>query len=356
MAAKLKEPFTPAVSSRFQIPEICRNTSILMVVVIAVLLAIAMTVVSAQVNFLTALGKNALYLLWIALFGSVLLCWLRRPINRQTNYLAFSLAFGVCLLDFALVEVTSQWVFAPNFENNQWVFNWEQFWRRGVVATIVALLVLRFFALLSLIEARGQIESLARIQALQSRIRPHFLFNSLNTISELISVNPVAADDAIFSLSKLFRASLDDANNTHDLEAEIELCEQYLELEKWRLDSRLKVTWQRSVETPKRWKVPKLIMQPLIENAVVHGAAKDGSVEITIDIRETKQLISFLIANTIDEGEKVAAGHGMALDNIRERLFVMYDDQHTFNVRHEEGTHQVIMRIPKKDALKTRRS
>jgi two-component system sensor histidine kinase AlgZ len=201
------------------------------------------------------------------------------------------------------------------------------------------------------LEWRHKVEAQARLQALQSRIRPHFLFNSLNTISELTATEPEQAEQAIASLSSLFRASLDEAKNMHTLDSEIHLCERYLELERWRLADKLEIEWINSIENTRTWQVPKLILQPLLENAVMHGADKYGCVKLTIDLRESKTDLSIKVVNSQgikDQSNNQNKGNGIALNNIRERLFVLYDDQQAFRIRNDPDKYQVIMRLPKK--------
>ncbi len=215
------------------------------------------------------------------------------------------------------------------------------------VSLLVSLLVLRFFALLSVLDRRSKAEAESRILALQSRIQPHFLFNSLNTISELTVVDPSKAEKAIGSLSMLFRAGLENQRNNHSLERELVLSKRYIELEKLRYGDRLTVDWTIEVNDAEQMKVPKLIVQPLLENAIVHGEQHDGTINILVDVRESRNHLSFRLENAKSISESSRTGHGIALDNIRERLLVLYDDQHTFQVKSSDDLFVVLMRIPK---------
>ena len=93
------------------------------------------------------------------------------------------------------------------------------------------------------------------------------------------------------------------------------------------------------------WQIPKLLFQPLIENAVVHGKLDDGSVNIIIDLKESKKYLSIKITNDIGKSEQ--SGNGIAVENIRERLFTLYDDQYKFKVNQSSAKYSVIMQIPK---------
>jgi len=145
----------------------------------------------------------------------------------------------------------------------------------------------------------------------------------------------------------LFRASLENQRKRHSLLSELRLCKEYINLEKWRLQSRLSIDWNVSVGDESLWEVPKLILQPLIENAIVHGVQDDGSVSISIDIRETNKHLSLMINNAIGAKSSLHTRNGIALDNIRERLFVLYDDEQVFRIKKSNGDYSVIMRFPK---------
>ena len=124
-----------------------------------------------------------------------------------------------------------------------------------------------------------------------------------------------------------------------------------MELETWRLAERLSIDWQVDVANQRSCELPKLILQPLIENAIVHGVMPNGRIRIKVDIRETKKDVSILVENAkrSDHSNKSQSkGNGIALDNIRERLFVLYDDQQSFRISDGNDRYKVIMRLPKR--------
>ena len=196
-------------------------------------------------------------------------------------------------------------------------------------------------------ESRNRAESESRVKALQSRIQPHFLFNSLNTISELAATQPEQAEQAINSLAMLFRASLENNRKTHTLANELKLCERYIELERWRVADRLDIVWDVHIKDASHWSIPKLVIQPLVENAILHGVQADGAIDIWVDVRETSRHLSLKIENKLGVSGDPAGGHGIAIDNIRERLIVMYDDQQSFRVKRSADRYSVFMQIPK---------
>lgn len=165
----------------------------------------------------------------------------------------------------------------------------------------------------------------ARLQALQARIRPHFLFNSLNAVLSLIRSQPQRAETALEDMAELFRVLMADNRDLVPLSQELALCQQYLNIEKLRLDERLQCEWQIS-EMPASMLIPPLILQPLLENAVYHGIEpqSQGGV-ITIDIQPAGNSLWLRISNPLPPHNDKTGGNKMALKNIRERLRLHYD-------------------------------
>lgn len=168
----------------------------------------------------------------------------------------------------------------------------------------------------------------ARLEALASRLNPHFLFNALNSIAELVHRDADAADRMIIGLSALLRSSLEQAAHAEvPLDEELRLLGHYLDIEKIRLGERLRVEWAIAEDTREAL-VPPLLLQPLVENAVRHGiepAAEGGQVLITARVRRGQAEV--LVSNTLgaEPGTPANPGHGMALDNVRERLRLLHD-------------------------------
>ncbi len=292
---------------------------------------------------LTSFALISSYVMSVEIVALLLLIFFARSI-KNTPYVIGSLLFALCIVvPFFLVELCAQ-VFLNN--SHLLSFDYQRLLSVSVAGLLVSVLLIRFFTLLNVLNVRNQAEAESRVLALQARIQPHFLFNSLNSIAELTVASPQDAEKAIESLSMLFRASLENQRKQHSLENELRLCREYVSLEKWRFQSKLSIEWNIAIEEPSIWQVPKLILQPLIENAIVHGVQIDGSVTISIDIRETNTDLSLMIDNVI--GSKSGSSNGIALNNIRERLLVLYDDMHTFRIKNNNGIYSVIMRFPKR--------
>jgi two-component system, LytTR family, sensor histidine kinase AlgZ len=165
----------------------------------------------------------------------------------------------------------------------------------------------------------------ARLQALQARIRPHFLFNSINAVLSLIRSDPKRAEEALEDLAELFRALMQDNRRLSTLADEVALCRQYLNLEQLRLGERLRVDWDIGA-MPQDALVPQLLVQPLVENAIFHGiepGTEPGTVRICI--ARDKNQVRVLLANPYHPDYQHRAGNRMALANIRERLALHFD-------------------------------
>jgi two-component system sensor histidine kinase AlgZ len=166
-----------------------------------------------------------------------------------------------------------------------------------------------------------QAHAKAQVEALQARIRPHFLFNSMNTIASLVRSDPVTAERAVVDLADLFRAALGAGEGESTLAEEIQLCERYLSIEKLRLGERLRVDWQLIEPLPMTMKLPRLVLQPLLENAVLHGISRlpDGG-EISVRIARGHDVLQVSIRNPTLPPREHDSGHGHGQDSTAQRL------------------------------------
>jgi len=179
----------------------------------------------------------------------------------------------------------------------------------------------------------------ARLAELQSRIRPHFLFNALNTALALVRVDPARAESVLEDLALLFHTALADAGASVTLKEEIELARRYLAIEQIRFGKRLQVQWQIDTKDARvgAARVPPLVLQPLVENAVRHGvepSARGGRVRVQAAVQRGQVVV--LVSNTVGD-EPGSPGHGMALHNVRERLRLLHDVGAQCDVWREPG-------------------
>jgi two-component system sensor histidine kinase AlgZ len=225
----------------------------------------------------------------------------------------------------------------------------QPWWYAGVWSAVVALILIAWFDLAARAHAPAVTE--ARLMALTARIRPHFLFNSLNAVLGVIREDPRRAERALEELSELFRVLMRDNRDLVPLSDEISLARQYLDLERLRLGDRLLVKWD--VEScPPDALVPPLMLQPLIENAVYHGIEPLGEVgEIRIRLAREQARLLIEIDNPRPTPGSASpgahqGGNRMALANIRERLLLFFDLEASLQTDTAGNRHRVRIQLP----------
>jgi two-component system sensor histidine kinase AlgZ len=217
-----------------------------------------------------------------------------------------------------------------------------------IIASISYFIVLMVLLQKSKTSAIRKSFQTANLQALQSRIRPHFMFNSMNSIAGLIRNNPEMAEHALQDLADLIRVLMADVRNLVPLVAEIETSKQYLKIEKLRLGDRLSVQWHLK-HIPENCFVPSLILQPLLENAVYHGIEPSfGGGVIDIDMRADKDTVKVLIRNPLPaEGEQShRKGNKIAMDNIKQRLVRHFGDAASLSSTSRDELHITQITFP----------
>ena len=209
-------------------------------------------------------------------------------------------------------------------------------------ALLVAGLILRA-------RARAPATTTARLAELQARIRPHFLFNTLNSAIALVRAEPAQAEALLEDLSDLFRHALVEQGETATLGEEIQLAQRYLAIEQVRFGERLRVQWLLDPNADGAH-LPPLLLQPLVENAVKHGVEPSrhgGKLRIATQRRGDRVVVR--ITNTLPtqhESSTSTRGHGIALDNVRARLALLHDVQAQFSTKVKNGLYQVRISIP----------
>lgn len=257
--------------------------------------------------------------------------------------LSFCLMIGVSLLVASLASLASAFFYLDqgNFNLNSLFFI-----RVMTISAAIYFLLLRYFYIQHQWRINLAAQSRAEIQALRARIRPHFLFNSMNTIASLIGISPDTAEKAIEDLSDLFRASLSEKNMSR-LGEEIELTESYLAIESLRLGDRLQIAWQVD-QNLLDIEVPALCIQPLAENAIYHGIEPlpEGG-KIVISALQIDNRLKISVSNPLmPEIEKAKQGNQMAQDNIKQRLKLVYGDKSEFSINDTKESYTVSLSIP----------
>ncbi len=207
-----------------------------------------------------------------------------------------------------------------------------------VASVIVAALVWRT-------KARTPATTTARLAELQARIRPHFLFNTLNSAIALVREEPAKAEHLLEDLSELFRYALTSTQEAVPLREELDLAERYLAIEKVRFGDRLRLEWSVDESTLDA-KLPPLILQPLVENAVKHGVEpSESGATIRISTKRRRDVVILKVTNTVPSGSG-ARGNGLALNNVRDRLRLLHDLQGNFRYALVDGVFQTRLEIP----------
>jgi two-component system sensor histidine kinase AlgZ len=338
----------------FFIPDLCQVQAVLFLVLTAELLALVLVLVDTglQVFNWEDFALRSLFIQWAVLVSAALLCRARLWLARLPISTAAAISYAIILAVVGLSSWLAQLVLAGFFLGQAEASI--DFWRIAdhvVISAVFAGITLRYFYLTYQLQARQQAALASQLEALQARIRPHFLFNTMNSIASLIAVDPVAAEKAVEDLSALFRASLADNTLETTLENEFELCRGYLRIEQWRLGSRLQINWQVDNQTLPL-AVPSLSVQPLIENAIYHGIQprQDGGV-ISIGANRDGDYVVIEVKNPLPEVAAPRTGNHLALNNIRHRLQALYGDDAELITERENNTYRAMLRYRPKSAL-----
>jgi two-component system sensor histidine kinase AlgZ len=216
------------------------------------------------------------------------------------------------------------------------------------ISAIVSIIVLRYFYVQHQWKQNVRAEAQSRLQALQSRIRPHFLFNSLNTIASLTQIDADQAEAAVENLADLFRNNLADASTYITLAEELVLTQRYLDIEKLRLGSRLNLRWSVD-ELPADAYVPRLILQPLLENAIYHGIepiANGGTIGVDGRLYGNEIYISISNPLSHENNSEQRQGNQIAQDNVRQRLAAIYGEMGKLTVQEGEDDYIITLIVP----------
>ncbi len=349
-------PDSSSEDTQVYLPDFCAAGTLFVVLLVAELVAIVLTLAAhePQGQFLIQLSKISFFVLWLALLGTAVMCQLRSRLESAGKTRAFVISFVVLEIMCLIVAELS----------------WQLMWRFAGVAIIDdthSEFILRTFAISSIFIALSMrylyvssewrrsivLEAQSRISALQALIRPHFLFNSMNTIASLIRSDPHQAEEAVEDLSDLLRASLSSTRNRTSIKEELEVAAIYHRIEKLRLGDRLRVRWKID-ELPMRARIPSLTIQPLIENAIYHGIEllPDGG-DVTVSGKRDGRYVQISVSNPVAPGKaRNKDGNKMAMANIRQRFELAYGSRASVDIDDSDDSYTVTLRYPlDEDAL-----
>jgi two-component system sensor histidine kinase AlgZ len=350
-------PREPAASSveptrQLYLPDFCRAQAVLAIVIICELTALVLALARNEVSlgFWPDLGRTSMFLLWIGLCGAAMLCALRGYLNRQSIrkgsaiVLALTAAL-VIIISWAAYWAASRsgWIDQAGLGGDHWTF----LVRNVVITLVVTALALRYFYVTHEWRYNVELQAKARVHALQARIRPHFLFNSMNTIAALTRSNPARAEEAVQDLADLFRANLSEKRNQIPLSDEIDVARTYQRMEQLRLGERLRVEWKID-SLPRDALVPGLTLQPLLENAIYHGIEpRPGGGVVTVVGEFNKGMITIVVRNPLPAANlTMRDGNRLALANIKERMDLMNGERSTVKAGRFDEEYIVTLRFP----------
>jgi len=346
------------------LPDFCRPSVVLALVLISELVALVLTLGRPRplpdASFWGTMANTSLFLLWIGLSGAAVLCYTRPLLARRSVAKATAAALLLLVAVTGLISEAGWWLAGywaflgaptarPLPEPGHMMFVLGNM----AIALIVSALALRYFYVSHQWRRNVELEATSRVNALQARIRPHFLFNSLNTIAALTRREPGLAEEAIEDLADLFRASLRDSSARMSLKEDLEIARLYQRIEQHRLGHRLNVDWQVDA-LPMRTEIPGLSLQPLLENAIYHGIEPlpDGGT-VSIEGRLIgDDRVQITVRNPLpDEHHGVRReGNRMALNNISERFRIAYGGRAQVKFGPTEGHYEVLLEFPRKGA------
>jgi len=332
-------------------PDFCRLPRIAAVLAIAELVVVVVRLAPhpgsswSPAEFLAA----SAFALWLGLVIAVLFCKAGPRLERLPPTLGIAAALLLPLLIGAIGAWMVQGIdaglgthYTPPLSRR-----WQFLGSVAALSTLIAALTLRYFYVSEQWRSRVRAASKAEVAALQARIRPHFLFNSMNTIASLVRTDPATAERAVEDLSELFRAALGAGEGESTLGDEIHISQRYLAIEALRFGPRLRVHWEIDPAAPRELRMPRLVLQPLLENAVLHGIAPlPAGGEIRIEVAREQDRLRIEISNPSLPPRERDGGNRHAQDSIVQRLAYHFGSEARFSQGYQDGNYRCQLSLP----------
>jgi two-component system sensor histidine kinase AlgZ len=339
MSARPPRPATP-------LPDFCRLPAVAALFAVGALTVTLMWLAPDHARGWRGYSLGMLFVTWLSMLVALALCYARPWLQRLGGWMPYAGVWLLIELVVALASAVARWMdqalqlelvhaVPPSFVRDNLL-----------IAALLGAAMLRYFYVLAQWQARLAAVAHAQVDALQARIRPHFLFNSMNTVAALVRVDPAAAERTIEDLCELFRAALGQAGSRDGtLGEELALVERYLAIEQLRLGDRLRV--RRELDgLPTEYPLPRLVLQPLVENAVRHGVQplREGG-EIVLRGTVEGPALLMEISNPLPPAPGTP-GHGHGLANVRQRVAYRYGARAAVDAGPQAGRFRVHLRLP----------
>lgn len=329
------------------LPQFCGLPALAAAVGVAELVVLVMALAPASPTSFRALSTASLLAVWLALLVTVALCKLTPRLQRLAPTRAYLVAWLAIVAIVAAASGSVWWLDhaldmaltperAPRFVAGN-----------TLLAALLGAALLRYFYVLEQWRSRLAAVTRAQVEALQARIRPHFLFNSMNTVAALVRVDPGAAERTVEDLAELFRAALGADGRVGTLGEELDLVDRYLAIEQLRLGERLRI--ERDLDAlPRAMPLPPLLLQPLVENAVLHGVQpRPAGGCVRLAGRVEGGAVTIEIANPLPPGGGAGtARNGHGLDSVRRRVGYHFGARAAVEVTRDDDRFVVTLRLP----------
>lgn len=327
------------------LPDFCSLGSVFTLVVVAELVVVIDALAPDGHMHWRAFSTATVFAVWLALLASLLLCRLTPLLLKWPRAVAWPLAWAAIVVLVLVASSIVAWLDRALGTGLTPTSSARFIVGTTLLAALLGAALLRYFHVLA--EWRERLAAVTRAQfdALQARIRPHFLYNSMNTVAALVRVDPDAAERTVLDLSELFRAALGTDTAPSTLATELALIDRYLAIEQLRLGDRLHVE-RDLADLPGDLPLPALLLQPLVENAIYHGIQpRRAGGTLRMVGRRSADGIEIEISNPLPEGESpTGAGHG--LDNVRRRIAYHFGERGGLETRRIDGEFQVRVKLP----------
>lgn len=328
------------------LPDFCQLPAVLALLAVGALSVTLMWLAPDNTRGWRGYSVGMLFVCWTAMLIALALCYARPWLQRLGGWMPYAGVWLLMVLVVAAASAVARWM--DDALQLDLVHTAPAAFVRDnlLIAALLGAAMLRYFYVLAQWQARLAAVALAQVDALQARIRPHFLFNSMNTVAALVRVDPAAAERTIEDLCELFRAALGQPDSRDGtLGEELALIERYLAIEQLRLGERLRV--RRELDAlPADFPLPRLLLQPLVENAVRHGVQplREGGEVVLRGARETRALL-IEVDNPLPPTPP-APGHGQGLENVRQRVAYRYGPRAQMHAGAHDGRFVVRLRLP----------